>query len=364
MKIGIAGTGRLGLSLALCLDEVGHTVSCYDINTDYLKNINDKTFYTYEPSVVDMLEKSNLQICYEYDNILKSSDIIFIIIQTPSTKEGTYNHEYINNFIEKCIIYAKNNIFEKKTLVISSTVMPEYTNSIKEKLSGLPYDIFYNPMFIAQGSIIYDLKHPNLILLGSSCSSYSSDIIEDIHKSFIKNVPEVHKMTTTEAEITKIAINCFITTKISFANMIGDLLHKKECDSTKVLNAIGSDSRIGNKCLQYGYGFGGPCFPRDNRALFNYAQTQNMYFELCKTTDNLNENHLLYQYNNIKNTIDPIEFTYITYKDNSDILEESQKLKLACLLSDYGCKIIINERDFVITKLQQLYGDKFVYSVI
>ena len=361
MKIGIAGTGRLGLSLALCLDEAGHTVSCYDINTEYLKTIHHMSLNTYEPHIAEMLSKSNLQICYDCHDMLKSSDIIFIVIQTPSTNEGIYNHEYIDNFIEQCIVYATNNKFEQKSLVISSTVMPEYTNSVKEKLSQCPYDIFYNPMFIAQGSIIHDLKYPNLILFGSSCSC---DIIEAVHKSFIKNTPDIHKMTTLEAEITKIAINCFITTKISFTNMIGDLLHKKGIEPTKVLNAIGSDTRIGNKCLQYGYGFGGPCFPRDNRALFNYAQSQNMYFELCKTTDNLNKNHLLYQYDNIKNARHPIEFTYVTYKDNSDILEESQKLKLACLLSDYGCKIIIYERDFVITKLQQIYGDKFEYRVM
>jgi UDP-glucose 6-dehydrogenase len=188
--------------------------------------------------------------------------------------------------------------------------------------------------------------------------------IELIHKRIIKNNTSFHKMKPMEAEIAKISINCFITSKIAFANMIGDLLISKNINPDNVLNAIGSDSRIGNKYLKYGFGFGGPCFPRDNRALDIYSQKQGFDFHLCKTTDKLNSDHLQYQFNNIKDK-EEYEFTYITYKDTSDILEESQKLKLALMLSDNGMTITIREREYIIEKLKKIYGEnKFIYKII
>jgi UDPglucose 6-dehydrogenase len=359
-NIGIVGTGRLGLCLALCLDEAGYAVYCYDTNSEYLQYLQNKTLKTYEPMVSEMLAKSNLHICQNDKDVIQKCDTIFVLVQTPSTKEGTYDHSYINKFITQCIEYGKQEVC--KTLVISSTVMPEYTDSIAISLNELNYKVCYNPMFIAQGSIIHDLKNPPLILIGSDFDA-TALCLKKIHRSFATSA-NIHKMSRTEAEICKIAINCFITAKISYANMIGDLLHKKGFEPSSVLNAIGSDSRIGNKCLKYGHGFGGPCFPRDNRALYHYADSQGFAFELCKTTDNMNATHLLYQYHDMKNKNEQVVFTYITYKDDSDILEESQKLRLACMLAEDGCKVVIKERDHVINKLKELYKDMFEYVLI
>jgi UDP-glucose 6-dehydrogenase len=171
-------------------------------------------------------------------------------------------------------------------------------------------------------------------------------------------------MTPIEAEITKISINCFITSKITYANMIGDLLVSKNINPENVLNAIGSDTRIGNKFLGYGFGFGGPCLPRDNRALNIYAKNNNFNFSICETTDTLNYEHLLFQFNSIIKSNTAYEFTYITYKDSSDILEESQKLKLAIMLVDAGINVTIKERPYIINTLKDLYGNKFTYIEI
>lgn len=361
MKIGIIGTGKLGLCKALCLDAEGYDVYCYDINLSYLEAIKNKTLQSNETSVQDMLSKSNLKISNNEEEILQACEVIFVYIQTPSTSAGNYDHSYIDNFVDKCIQFGKQPI--KKIIAISSTVMPEYTDSVYNKLNEYNYDICYNPTFIAQGSIIANLINPNLILIGGS-NRESLDTIEAIHKTIVKNDTTFHKMTPLEAEITKISINCFITTKISFANMVGDLLMSKDINPEKVLDAVGADCRIGNRYLKYGFGFGGPCFPRDNKALNYYADSQGFNFQLCKSTDDLNKSHLLFQFNSLKDSNKPIEFTYITYKDNSDILEESQKLKLAVMLAEHGCKVIINERYYIIEKLKQQYGNVFEYIII
>ena len=162
-------------------------------------------------------------------------------------------------------------------------------------------------------------------------------------------------MKLFEAEITKLAINCFITIKITYANLIGDFVSNKNYDPNIVLNAIGSDTRIGNKYFKYGYGFGGPCLPRDNKALSEYTKLNNYDFEICKINDKNNENHLLFQFEELKNSNEPIVFKYITYKDTSDILEESQKLKLAILLANNKNKVIIYERPEIIKIIKDKY---------
>lgn len=361
MNIGIIGLGRLGICKALCLDVAGYNVKCFDINKSYLENIKNKTLHTNEKDVMPMLKNSSLDIAESEEEIISQCNVIFIYIQTPSTSRGDYDHTYIDTFIDKCIIAGKQH--KSKILVISSTVMPEYTDQIYNTLKDYNYDVCYNPTFIAQGSIIHDLSNPNLILIGG----YNKNnllALADIHKHIIKNNPSFHLMTPLEAEITKISINCFITAKISFANMIGDLLMSKGINPDNVLRAAGSDSRIGEKCMKYGYGFGGPCFPRDNNALKYYADSQGFNFEFCQTIDNLNKSHLIYQFESLKKCNDPIEFTYVTYKDNSDILDESQKLKLAIMLSEEGRNVVIKEREYMIHKLQILYGNKFQYIKI
>lgn len=362
MNIGIVGVGKLGLCFSLCVAECGYNVYCYDTNKSYLQKIQDKILLSNEKGVNELLQNSKLNISYSEDSILLNTDIIFIFIQTPSTQDGKYDHSYIDNFIEKCVTIGHQE--KKKTLVISSTVMPEYTDTVIEKLKDYNYDVCYNPTFIAQGSIIENLKNPNIILIGGNNNDSINNIV-NIHKNIVKNNCSIHTMTSFEAEITKISINCFITTKISFANMVGDLLLSKGVnDPSIVLNAIGSDDRIGNKYLKYGYGFGGPCFPRDNRALKIYANSQGHEFELCKTTDEQNKLHLIHQFNSLKNSKEPIKFDYITYKDNSDILEESQKLKLAHMLYENGNKVIIKERSHIISILKDQFGHIFEYEEI
>ena len=358
MKIGIVGSGRLGICMALCLDNAGYDVYCYDINKILLDNIINKTLETNEPKVKELLLNSKLKVLETDKDIVQTCDIIFIFIQTPSKKNGEYEHSYIDYFLDK----IKNITDDEKIIVISSTVMPEYTdaviNNIEENIK-----ICYNPTFIAQGSIIDNLTNPEIILLGSY-SKKTTDIIQNIHKKIIKNNADIHIMTPIEAEIAKISINCFITSKITYANMIGDLLISKNINPSNVLNAIGSDTRIGNKYLSYGFGFGGPCLPRDNKALYIYSKNNNFNFRICETTDILNYEHLLFQFNSIIKYKTDYEFTYITYKDSSDILEESQKLKLAIMLVDAGINVTIKERSYIINILKDLYRNKFTYFEI
>ena len=366
INIGIVGVGRLGICYSIILAKAGYNVYIYDINTSILDNIKNDSYNYNETSVNDLISKfkSNLILAYDLNDIFNNCDVIFTYIQTPSLENGLYNHEYINNFIEETLKFNNDN---EKIIIINSTVIPEYCNSIKEKLKSNNFSLCYNPSFIAQGSIINNIINPDIILIGiddDSDKTIYNKIVDIYDKILINDNGNYKKMNLLESEITKLSINCFITTKITYANMIGDYLINKNCNPDIVLNAIGSDTRIGNKYFNYGYGYGGPCLPRDNKALYQYGKQNNYNFNICNINDMNNSKHLLFQYENLKNSKEPIEFRYITYKDSSDILEESQKLELAILLANNKCKVIIYERPFIIEILKNKYNDLFEYREI
>ncbi|MDP1881197.1 MAG: hypothetical protein Q8K60_09695, partial [Parachlamydiaceae bacterium] len=197
------------------------------------------------------------------------NDIIFIIVSTPSLPDGKYDHSQVDSVIDKLIQLGRQD--KIKDLVICCTTMPEYCDSVQRKLDNYNYRVSYNPEFIAQGTIIYNQQYPDMVLIGEA-DTKAGEILVNIYSNLVRNKPHYARLSRTEAEICKIALNCFLTTKISYANMVGDVLLKSGFNPEDVLNAIGSDSRVGNKYLKWGYGFGGPCFPRDNRAFAIYAE--------------------------------------------------------------------------------------------
>ena len=363
LNIGVVGVGKLGICYAIMLAKANFKVYIYDINIQILNNIKNNTYNYNESGLNNLIDeyKSNLILSYDLNDIFNNCDIIFTYIQTPSLDNGLYNHEYIDNFINETMKFDnKNN--NNKIILINSTVIPEYCNSIKDKLKSNNFTLVYNPSFIAQGSIINNIMNPDMILIGidDDENNENTNKIINIYNKIINyndnmNLDRYNIMKLFEAEITKLAINCFITTKITYANLIGDFVSDKNYNPNIVLKAIGSDSRIGNKYFNYGYGFGGPCLPRDNKALLEYTKNYNFNFDICNINDKNNENHLLYQYEKLKNSTEPIIFRYITYKNSSDILEESQKLKLALLLANNNNKVVIYERPEIIKILKNKY---------
>lgn len=361
--IGIIGLGRLGLCMALNIERSGYSVIGIDIDKQYIKSINQKTIQSSEPNVENYLQQSeNFNASSDYKLLLsKKCQLIFIVVATPSLPSGSYDHSQIDSVIDQLISFGIAP--EKKHIVINCTTMPSYCNTIAKKLQPYNYSLSYNPEFIAQGSIIRDQQYPDQVLIGSS-DTEAIQLIQAVYKNMCKNTPSFCTMSLISAEITKLATNCFLTTKISFANSIGDLAVKVGAETDKILAAIGSDSRIGEKYLGYGFGFGGPCFPRDNRAIGKFARDNDFQLLLSEATDLTNSAHLEFQFNQWMKIPEEesIEFDYVSYKKGTDILEESQQLALAYKLAKAGRKVIIHESDAVIAELKSIYGTLFSYE--
>ena len=364
-NITICGVGKLGLGLALLIENAGYNVLGIDINEEYINHLNNKTFKTKEPDYEKLLENSkNFKASIDLNKGLIHSNIIFIIVQTPNSGgDKFYDHSIVSNLLQK--INEKR--VENKHIIIGCTLMPKYIDEVGTFLISdcKNTTLSYNPEFIAQGDIIKGFLYPDMILIGTN-NLKVSEKLREIYDKIVKIQPTYCILSPLEAEITKISINGFITTKLSFANMISDVCDSVGANKTKVLDSIGSDSRIGKKYFKPGYSFGGPCFPRDTRALALLLKQNKIDNDLLLATSKYNEFHSIFltqkllTENNMEYLIEDI-----CYKENSKIpiIEESAKLKIAKRLVEAGKKVIIKDELQLINEVKKEYGNIFDYII-
>ena len=400
-NITVIGIGKLGLGFALLLERSGYNVLGVDIFPEYVSKINDKTIRFSEPGYNELVDNSkNLKATTNLKEGLDHSNIIFIIVQTPNGGGSRfYDHSILSNLLERINKLAPSD----KHIIIGCTVMPNYIQTVgKELIKDCKNStLSYNPEFVAQGDIVRGFENPDIILVGTE-SKELEPILRDIYDRMTKSKPKYCFLNPTEAEIVKISLNGFITTKISFANMVSDLCDTlPNVDKSAVLDSIGSDSRIGTKYFKPGTSFGGPCFPRDTKALKQLMDQNGIQSNLLKSTTEYNEEHvrfqanqvitneklrktlgiemirgidygkdpLLVQYvdmNNVKAKPDVYIFTNVCYKDNSKIpiIEESAKLKIAeYVAKEHKKRVIIRDVEVIINEVKKEYGTLFMYEI-
>ena len=344
MKIGLIGAGRLGICLALLIEQEGYHVIASDVREDYINDLQNKKIDSTEPQVQELLEHSiNLEFTTDNRKVIRESDVIFTLVQTPSLEDGSYDVSAVWKVVEDIKQEMSSIANYPKSFVVGCTTNPGDCDQFKDALPE-SVDVYYNPEFIAQGSVIDDLRHADMVLLGGQ-GKHSKELEHLYYR--IQNgfkAANVNTMSAKAAELTKIAVNCYLTTKITYANQVGQVMIRDgmEDEVKTVLKAIGGDSRIGTKYLNYGFGFGGPCFPRDNRAFAAYASKAGVETPLGATTDKFNDEHteFLKEYFINKNKDNrAYVFHYLTYKDGVDILTESRPYDLALSLLDAGYEV-------------------------
>ncbi len=362
MRIGVVGVGRLGICFALLLDKAGYKVIGSDIREDYVALLNQKKITTTEPEVERLLaEAKNITFTSGNTQVIKDSDIIYVMVATPSLSDGSYDVSSVWNAVRDVKSCSSN--LRGKILVIGCTTNPGDCAKIQEELRPLGVHVLYNPEFIAQGSIIRDLQHADMVLIGGEEQGVM-DIYSRVYNDIQLTTPRINTMSLTAAELTKIAINCFLTTKISYANMVGEVLIKSglEQDVDKVLKAVGEDSRIGSKYMKFGFGYGGPCLPRDNRAFAHYTNSLGIDFNLGRTVDAFNKEHARFMrdhYINANTSGDAFYMSSITYKPNTDIMEESQQYKLCLDLLDAGNTVFVEESSLIPSSVKDSLKKKY-----
>lgn len=354
MNISVIGLGKLGSPLVAVLAQSGHRVVGVDTNASFVKALNQGLPPVQEPNLVEFITNNinRITATQDYQTAINDSDLTFIIVPTPSLSSGLFNLDYV---LEVCSVLGVC-IANKKaphTVVLVSTVIPgdckKYIVPALEKSSGLKcgvdFGFCYSPEFIALGSVIRDLRNPDMLLIGES-DPCSGAIVEEVLTSMTVNSPRIIRTNWVNAELIKLSVNTFVTTKISYTNMISEVCeHFSGADAAVVTDALGADSRIGKKYLNVGLGFGGPCFPRDNRAFTRMASyVGNVDAAIARATHDINTRQPDRLVKAVLKHSAPSDVTAvcgISYKPYTAFTEESQALMLVQTLVEKQHAVVV-----------------------
>ena len=291
MNITVIGTGYVGLVAGACLADMGNQVICVDNNLDKLEKLKKGIIPIYEPGLEELV-KSNvlegrLEFSADIDSAVKVSEVCFIAVGTPLGEDGSADLQYVFGVAES-IAKAMNGY---KVIVDKSTVPVGTAEKVTELIkanTNYPFDVVSNPEFLKQGNAVDDFLSPDRVIIGSN-SDKATQIMQEIYAPFFRTGNRVIVMDVKSAEMTKYAANSFLATKISFMNEIANLCEKIGANAEMVRVGISTDSRIGNKFLFPGLGYGGSCFPKDVKALIKTGTEFGCDMSIIKSVDDTNK---------------------------------------------------------------------------
>jgi len=295
MKVAIVGSGYVGLVTGTCFAEVGIEVMCVDIDTKKIDNLKNGIIPIYEPGLEAMvhrnMSKGRLQFTTNLAEALEDCEVLFTAVGTPPGKDGSADLQYVLSVARDC---GKN--MKDYLLIVTKSTVPVGTaqkvrNALQEELDkrgvNIPFDVASNPEFLKEGAAIDDFLKPDRIVVGLD-SPRAEELMKSLYKPFTLNGHPIIFMDITSAEMTKYAANSMLATKISFMNDIANLCEIVGADINMVRKGIGSDSRIGNKFIYPGIGYGGSCFPKDVKALIHTGQEFNYELRVLKAVESVN----------------------------------------------------------------------------
>lgn len=332
MKIGIVGLGYVGLVTAIALANAGNEIIGIDIDESKANSLKDHKLTIYEPGLKEAFESAYNKIMFSTDySLLRGSEVVYVIVPTP-TVEGKIVLDYAFDACDRIKAVDANAI-----IAIKSTVVPGTARKISEKLG---MTVVSNPEFTKEGSAIEDTIHPDRIVIGSD-DQKALDVMARIWS--FTNAP-ILKTTNENAELIKYASNAFLATKISFINEIANLCEKiPGADVEIVAKGMGFDKRIAPYFLRAGIGYGGSCFPKDTKAITEFARGLGEQLKIIEATIEVNEDRVgrVYKMINVllNGKIANIGILGIAFKDNTNDIRESQSLKLINKLKSEGFNV-------------------------
>ncbi len=351
-KVSVIGLGKLGASMAAAFASRGLDVIGVDVNQGTIDAVNQGLAPVQETNLGDLIaaNKERIRATASHEDAVLNSDISFVIVPTPSDDRGSFSLQYAEwAFKEIGKAIGKKGSYHN--VVLTSTVLPGATRQallpILEKESGKKagkdFGLCYSPEFIALGSIINDFLNPDFTLIGE-LDERSGQQLEDVYKSVMTNGAPAARMSLENAELTKISVNTFVTTKITFANMLAEICEKLPGGNVDVVTkALGMDERIGRKYLTGSIGYGGPCFPRDNVALSFIAKQLGVKASLAETTDTANRSIAAKVADRLLPMVrkgGTVAVLGLSYKPFSHVTEESQGIYIAQHLSKHGLRVV------------------------
>lgn len=373
MKVAIVGSGYVGLVTGTCFSEVGIDVVCVDIDAKKIQNLKDGIIPIYEPGLEEMLlrnvKKGRLGFTTNLEEALEDCKVLFIAVGTPPDEDGSADLKYVQAVARDCGRYMNEYL-----VVVTKSTVPVGTAKIvravieaelKHRGVDIPFDVASNPEFLKEGAAIDDFLKPDRIVVGLD-SSRAEEIMKSLYKPFTLNGHPVIIMDITSAEMTKYAANSMLATKISFMNDIANLCEIVGADINMVRKGIGSDSRIGNKFIYPGIGYGGSCFPKDVQALVRTGQSYNYELRVLKAVEAVNNDQKSVLFNKIMRYFNgdlkgkTVAIWGLSFKPQTDDMREAPSLVIIRKLLEAGA--IVKAYDPIAMKEAKHYlGDSISY---
>jgi UDPglucose 6-dehydrogenase len=371
MKVAVAGTGYVGLVSGVCLAHIGHDVSCVDIDEAKIKLMQEGISPIFEKDLEKLMSDNRNRLTYttNYKEAYKNADVIFIGVGTPEKEDGSANLDYVFRVADQI---AKS-ITSDKVVVVKSTV-PIGTNDEIERFinaktgKDIKVDVVSNPEFLAQGTAVKDTLYASRIVVGTE-NERASKIMRQLYDLFTKEPYNVPYLSTNRnsAEMIKYASNNFLALKISYINEIANLCELVGADIEDVAKGMGFDSRIGNKFLKAGIGYGGSCFPKDTKAMYQLARSKGIELRTVKATIDVNEEQKLKLIDKIKQDFGhdltgiKIGVLGATFKPGTDDLREAPSIPNIEKLLEMGANITLYD-PIAINRMKSIFEDQINYT--
>lgn len=353
MKITIVGTGYVGLVSGTTLAETGVNVTCVDIDKKKINLLNEGVIPIYEPGLEPMVKRNvqsgRLSFSTDLKSAIKGSEAVMIAVGTPPDEDGSADLKYVLGVASEIGQHMEDYkvVITKSTVPIGTAekVREKIREELKKRKEDIPFDVASNPEFLKEGDAVNDSMKPDRIVVGAD-SERANKVIENLYKPFVLNGHPVIFMDIPSAEMTKYTANAMLATKISFMNDIANLCELVGADINMVRRGIGTDSRIGNKFIYAGTGYGGSCFPKDVKAIIRTASEYNYTLRVLTSVEEVNETQkevlfrklLKYFNNDIKGK--KIALWGLSFKPNTDDMREAPALRLIELITAAGASVV------------------------
>lgn len=374
MNIAIVGTGYVGLVSGTCFAEMGVNVTCVDVNEQKIQALLNGQIPIYEPGLDEMVlrnhKEGRLNFTTDLSTCLDKVDIVFSAVGTPPDEDGSADLKYV---LEVAHTVGKN--MNKYLILVTKSTVPVGTaqkvkQAIQEELDRrrveIPFDVASNPEFLKEGAAIKDFMSPDRVVIGVE-SQKAKDLMTQLYRPLMLNNFRVIFTDIPSAEMIKYAANSMLATRISFMNDIANLCELVGADVNMVRKGIGADTRIGNKFLYPGCGYGGSCFPKDVKALIKTAEKNGYEMKVLKAVEEVNENQKSILFTKLSNYYNDnlkgktISIWGLAFKPETDDMREATSLVMIKNLIEVGCKIKVYD-PVAMNECKRRIGDSIIYA--
>jgi len=352
MNIVIVGTGYVGLVSGTCFAEMGAHVTCVDIDRQKIEHLKKEILPIYEPGLESMVQRNvqagRLHFTTDITKCLDQAEIVFSAVGTPPNEDGSADIHYVLDVARTVGKHMTGYlVFTTKSTVPVGTaakVKQAIQQELDKRNANIPFDIASNPEFLKEGDAIRDFMSPDRVVVGVE-SEKARKIMENLYRPFLLKNFRVLFMDIPSAEMTKYAANAMLATRISFMNQVANLCDRLGADVNSVRTGIGSDSRIGNKFLYPGAGYGGSCFPKDVKAMIRMGRETGYPLELIESVDQVNEEQKKMLFHKLQKHFKgelkgkTIAVWGLSFKPQTDDIRQAPSLVLINSLLQAGCHV-------------------------